>query len=176
MGMENEVWRDIEGYEGLYQASSFGRIRNFRGRILKQFGNRYYSVKFYKNGSNKTIRVAKLVFEAFNGKIPEGFQINHIDENTFNNNIENLNLLTPSQNNRWGTRIERALNTRRKNNSYGAEKPVQQMTKDGFLINSFKSVCQASRQTGICSVSIRNVCNNKPHYITAGGYKWKYLN
>ena len=46
-------------------------------------------------------------YEAFNGPIPEGMQVNHIDENTLNNNLENLNLMTPSENINWGTRNER---------------------------------------------------------------------
>ena len=120
-----EEWKDIVGYEGLYQVSSEGRVksldrtvlgknrwggkrlRTFKGAILKQFFNHYWIVDLCKNGVPQHHLVHRVEYEAFYGPIPEGMQVNHIDENPLNNRLENLNLLTPSQNINWGTRNER---------------------------------------------------------------------
>ena len=187
MDMETEIWKDIKGYEGKYQVSNFGRVKSLptiitradggKGTIQHRkehisygSGTRYNSVKLYKDGKKVSKRVSRLVWEAFNGDIPEGMEVNHIDENRKNNRLDNLNLMTPQENSRWGTRTSRIVGHAKK------EKPVQQLTLDGLIVNQYKSVREASRQTGICPISIMNVCNNKPRYNTAGGYKWKYLN
>lgn len=120
-----EVWKDIVGYNRLYQVSSEGRVRSldrtvlgknrwggirqrtFKGTILKQFFHHYWIVDLCKNGISRHHLVHRVEYEAFYGPIPEGMQVNHIDENPLNNRLENLNLLTPSQNINWGTRNER---------------------------------------------------------------------
>lgn len=179
------MWKDIKGYEGLYQASNLGRIKSLprivtrnstKGKIQKRkehitygSGKKYYSVKLYKNGVKTNKRVNRLVWEAFNGSIPEGMEVNHIDENTKNNRLDNLNLMTPSENSNWGTRTNRIVKNAK------LEKPVQQLSLDGLTVAEYKSVGEASRATGVCKISIMNVCNNKPKYLTAGGFKWRYL-
>lgn len=56
------------------------------------------------------------------------------------------------------------------------KKPVVQLSLDGIVIKQFESTIDAERELGINHSSISRCCENKPHYITAGGYKWKYLN
>jgi len=131
-----EIWRDIEGYEGLYQVSNYGRVRsldrttfansrwgkvrsmNFKGRIIKQFvgKNGYMKVSLCKDGKVHSKDIHRLVYEAFIGEIVEEMQVNHIDENKTNNKVENLNLLTPKENTNWGTAIERMKKTKRLRN------------------------------------------------------------
>ena len=126
MSKETEEWRDIKGYEGLYQVSDWGRVkalkRNAVGKgrnqyddehILKLHKSIFYGKKrvqtaLHKNGVKKYPIVARLVYETFVGDIPENMQVNHIDENPSNNFVENLNLMTPKQNSNWGTRNERS--------------------------------------------------------------------
>ena len=101
-----EFWKDVSGYEGDYQASTYGRVRSCKNgewHILKtgiQTHN-YYNYVLMKNGIKKTYRAHRLIYETFKGPIPEGMQVNHMDENKHNNCIWNLNLLTNKQNGEW---------------------------------------------------------------------------
>ena len=114
----NEEWKDILGFEGIYQASNFGRVKSLeridaRGnrakeRILKaKLVCGYYQVCLCKQSIKKTYLVHRLVWEAFNGQIPENMQINHINEIKSDNRLSNLNLMTAKENSNWGTRNER---------------------------------------------------------------------
>lgn len=100
-----EIWKDIEGYKGLYQVSNLGRLKslvkrgNKKPRILKQqFRNGYKRVALTdSNGIKKNKSVHLLVLSSFYGhKI--GYECNHIDGNKSNNNINNLEWLTRSEN------------------------------------------------------------------------------
>lgn len=117
--MRKEIWMPVLGYEGLYEASNMGRIRSLNyhreGRVVVlsvSHSRKYDRIGLSKNGVVKHYSVHRLVWEAFNGPIPEGMQVNHIDENKRNNSLDNLNLMTPSENHRWGTGMERRYNTR----------------------------------------------------------------
>lgn len=96
-----EEWRDIVGYEGYYQVSSIGNIRNVQtGKIrkLKPRSNGYVIVDLYKNNECKWFRVHRLVAEAF---IPNPLNlpvVMHLDNNKSNNNYLNLQWGTVSEN------------------------------------------------------------------------------
>lgn len=188
--MEIEVWKDIPNYEGLYQISNLGNVKSLKygkERLLKPVkdGSRYLQVKFYKNGNKKIYLVHRLVALAFLPNPDNLPCINHKDENSLNNMVENLEWCDAKYNCNYGTRNNRINKTkeinnsyyvgvqnRKKNNSYNI-KPVIQYTKDGVEINRFKSLSEASRQTNISDGSISYCCNDK--LKTAGGYIWKYL-
>jgi hypothetical protein len=99
--MEN--WKVIPGYEK-YEASDMGHIRNATtGYILSQAINGssagYYFVRLSLTPKHRpVVRVAKLVALAFLPPRPLGYQIEHIDQNRFNNKITNLKYVTPSEN------------------------------------------------------------------------------
>jgi hypothetical protein len=135
LALPYEIWRDIKGYEGLYQVSNLGRVKRIcdsimigmYGQIIVRYRNNniikgfkgkrqndYWRVYLYKNGSRKKHLVHVLVYETFFGDIPEGMQVNHKDENKDNNSAFNLNLLTPKENCNWGTRNERITKTKNK--------------------------------------------------------------
>ena len=100
-----EVWKDIPTYENRYQASTCGRIRSIMGgraRILTL--NTYTSSPYYKvqlldkDGHRRWLRVHVLVFVTFNGPIPQGLVIDHIDGQKTNNVLDNLRAVTIADN------------------------------------------------------------------------------
>lgn len=166
-------WKEIAGYEGLYLVSDDGKVlslprivSNGRGeyvrgqRILRpglrgRDGLKYEFVVLLKNGIAEQRSVHRLVAEAFIDN-PNGLDvINHVDHNTLNNSVENLE---------W---CDQQYNT-----EYGHNKPVQQYTLDGEKIAEYKSITFASVMTGINRRSINNVLSGFAN--TAGGYVWKY--
>lgn len=99
---QTEEWRDVPGYEGLYQVSNCGRVRSFHrdGCILQPSPNPkgYLNLTLSKHGVQETATVHKLVALAFIGQCPEGCEINHIDLDKSNNVPSNLEYLTKKAN------------------------------------------------------------------------------
>lgn len=103
-----EVWKPVLGYEGFYEISSFGRIKNSKGKILNETncgggdarGIGYRGKVLYKNGRHtlKHFRVHTLVLEAFVCKRPEGMQAAHLNGDPSDNRLKNLKWVTPKQN------------------------------------------------------------------------------
>ena len=109
--MQNEIWKDVAGYEGLYQVSSIGRIKRI-GTPSKYSGflvgerilspspstDAYLGCSLYKNGISRPIKVHRIVAQTFIPN-PEGRPVvNHIDGNRQNNNVDNLEWVTHSEN------------------------------------------------------------------------------
>lgn len=172
-----EIWKDIPEYEGLYQASNMGRIKSLKRpyrvkeKILKPaiIRNGYYIVSLCKNLKVKHYMVHRLVWEAFNGQIPENMQVNHLNEIKTDNRLENLNLMTAKENLNWGTRNERMA---KKHINGKKSKPVLQFDLNGNFIKEYPSAYQVERDNGFNHSYISACCNGK--YKTAYGHKWKY--
>ena len=101
--MENqiEIWKDVIGYKGIYQVSSFGRIKSMKfkkEKILAAYlnSNGYFTLALWLYGERKDKKVHRLVAEAFLGK--SSLSVNHKDGNKTNNNIENLEYVTSRDN------------------------------------------------------------------------------
>lgn len=175
-----EIWKDIPEFEGLYRASNLGRVKSLsrfrkgkngslvsvKEKILKpQLNNNgYYIVRLFKNSIGKWYSVHRLVWKVFNGSIPEGLQVNHINEIKTDNRLENLNLMTCKENCNWGTRNERR--------GKKLSKSVLQFDLNDNLVMEYPSVMQAERETGFANSNIVKCCNGK--YKTAYGYIWRY--
>ena len=112
----------------------------------------------------KSYTVHRLVWQAFNGPIPEGYQVNHLSEKKIQNNLDNLNLMTAKENNNWGSRnikVAKALS-----------KPIIQCDKQGNFIKEWSSIMEIERSLGFGHQNICSCCNGKRKF--ANGYKWKY--
>lgn len=174
--MKNEIWKDIAGYEGLYQVSSFGRVKSFNYRrtgkeqCLKPTPDKdgYLKVTLRKNGKGQQLFVHRLVAEAFipnPNNLPE---INHKDENPENNCVSNLEWISHKDNIKYGTRNERVAKKLR--NRKDQSKPVL-CVESGKIYTSQR---EAARQTGAYQTSITQCCRGK--LKTTKGYHWRYAN
>ena len=123
MPLEDEVWRPVEGFEGIYEVSNQGRIRSLdryipfrrygkeqksfvRGTVLKERPDEQerYSVYLCRNGTKTTRKVHQLVLEAFVGPRPKGYEACHKNDVSTDNRLENLY---------WGTREQNVSDQKR---------------------------------------------------------------
>lgn len=180
------MWKDVVGYEGIYQVSSFGEIkrisyndcknkRNLKTHkiISKQLDkDGYVKVSLYdsKRCYIKNKFVHRLVAEAFLNKIDKRNQVNHINGIKSDNYFKNLEWVSQSGNRKHCLEF---LNPKLRNNKLS--KPVVQYDMNNNYITEFPSAKEAQRQTGIQQANISQVCRGiKRNH--AGGFKWKYKN
>lgn len=157
-----EIWKDIEGYEDLYEVSDEGRIRNKNtGRILKpnKTHKGYLQVKLCKDGGKVGYSIHRLVAKAFIPNPDNYPQVNHIDEDKTNNNVNNLE---------WCTNQYNVVHSIHK-----LSKKVGQYFPNGKLFAIYNSSMEAERQTGISSGNICQCCLG--NLKSAGGFIWKYV-
>lgn len=169
-----EVWKDIPGYERMYQVSIYGGVRRLPRRITfgkgrsrfiygrrlcqGQARNGYKVVRLCKDGQQTTRYVHRLVLESFVGKPTNGAECCHIDGNRSNNCLSNL---------QWGTHSNNMLDKTRHGRSQTSKRKVQ--CSNGRV---FESVTQAGLLMGIHGSNISAVCRGKRK--TAGGFGWVY--
>ena len=172
-------WKEIKGYEGKYIVSNYGEVislpRYKQNHSKKQYvdpkeilkytspNNGYVYVCLYDKNKLKNMRLHKLVAQAF---IPNPFnlpQINHIDGNKQNNRADNLQWCTCKENIIHAYKIGLAENKNKIK--------VNQYDLKGNLINTYESMIEASKYTGISIGSISLCINNKRK--TANRYIWK---
>lgn len=196
-----EVWKDIEDYKGLYlididgniksvPVNGFGTGKGFHrsGRLIKPYYktvNNYTKVRvcLFKNGNPRKFFLSHLVAKAFPeicGEWFEGCEVHHKDKNPLNNNAYNLIVLSKEEHieiHRFDERpnpfmgkhhTEETKELFRKIHS----KPIYQLDMEGNIVNSWDSVTECERQTGIHKAAISRCCLGKQK--TAGGYRWKY--
>jgi len=163
---KNEIWRPVLGYEGLYEVSSFGRVR--RGnRLLKtqDYPNGYLYVSLCKDGARKNRMIHRLVAEAFLPNPNNYPQVNHKDETITNNFLDNLEWCTGKYNCNYGTRakkIYKKVNKRR----------VYMCTLDGEPIMGFRTIQDAADEVGDYKSNIQGACAGRKGQVK--GYKWMY--
>lgn len=151
------------------------------------------------DGKYRLFQWHRVIYTYFKGEIPEGMQVNHIDENKQNNALSNLNLMTPKENCNWGTGIQRGAAKRRgiprpdvsekfkgvpkteehkaklKNNPLKS-KPVVAVDDEGNVVMEFASMSEAERN-GFYSSNVCKCCNNCFHRQGNNIYKglrWFY--
>ena len=184
-----ETWKSIDGYEGYYEASSYGRIRSierviilkdkkglprpciFKGKMLKPYIQKglrsniqgRYQVVLSKNGITKSVEVHRVIALTF---IPNPFNyetVNHKDGNPLNNSTGNLEWLSKADNNRHAF----------KNGLIKTEKPVAIIDKNGVFTQVFKSEADACRQLNVSQGKIGRAIRRNG---TCKGKKFIYYN
>lgn len=188
-----EEWRDVKGHEGLYQISSTGKVKSLyrdMGKILTgeiiQKGKGYLRVELTQNKKVKRFLVHRLVAQAFILNPENKPEVNHIDGNTLNNNVSNLEWCTHRENIRhsWETGLnEKRREELRKTNplmikkyelAEKRKKPIIQMDLDDNFIREFSSAQDATNYYEIKDLykHISACCVGRRK--TAYGYKWAF--
>ena len=170
-----ENWKDIKGYEGIYQVSDKGRIKNVRtGRILKTHPNKkgYLMIRISDGKERKGYGVHRLVAEAFIPNPDNLPQVNHKDENKLNNNVDNLEWCTLQYNVNYGTARQRMSKTNVNNPKKC--KPIAQYTLDyqSELIKVWPSGAEIERKLNFFATNVMKCC--KGEIKQAYGYQWAY--
>ena len=173
----SEEWRDVVGYEGLYQVSDQGRVkslerkdclgRTVKERILKPgvVSSGYLMISLCTGGKQKMFSVHRLVCQAFHENPDNKPQVNHINEDKADNRACNLEWCTCKQNLNHGSRNERAAKAR--------SKPVGQYTRYGDLVKVWPSAIEVQRQAGFSQGNVSAAARGK--LKTAYGFIWKYV-
>lgn len=164
--MITEIWKDIPGYNGLYQVSNLGRIySNYYNRLLTpELCKGYLRISLSKDKKAKHYLIHRLVAQAFIDNPMNLPCVNHKNEIATDNRVDNLEWCDIIYNNNYGTRIIKAA----KKKSIA----VLQYDLDGKFIREWKSAAEASKKLNITSGRICMVC--KGIRKSANGYKWRY--
>lgn len=193
--MENEIWKDIPEYEGLYQVSNLGNVRSLnynktkKIKVLKQGIQKkgYLFITLSKEGKHKSYNAHRLVAKVFIPNPNNLPQVNHKDEDKTNNSVENLEWCSAEYNVNYGTRTDRhRQNMIGKNignpkiktmlGKFGKEhnnsKPINQYTKEGVLIKIWDCAADVKRELGFNQQNIGKCAMGKRK--TANGFIWKY--
>ena len=156
-GNTNEVWKDIIGFEGRYQVSNMGRVRNAKRHILspsKYQGYLRVNLSFGEKRKYKTISIHRLVAIHFVEGYSEGLEVNHKDENPANNVFTNLEWISHAKNVVHGTFTPRRMATLHKTKRI---RNVIQKDLSGNVIALYNSIKEASNKSGVPYMTIKNI-------------------
>lgn len=194
-----EIWKDIEGFEGLYQVSNMGNIKSFHKfyknfkkpkkvkniKILKQYKDRkgYMTTQLSKKGFRYTVKVHRIVAMAFIPNPCSKQQVNHINCDKMDNNVNNLEWVTNDENKKHAKKHNLCKSSPKGSKNSRAKK-VNQYDLNGKLINRWGSLMDILREFNLKSVSNISSCckqriitgkNGKKYKTkTAYGYIWEY--
>lgn len=161
-----EKWRDIEGYEGLYQVSNLGRVKSVkRNKVITSSvpPNGYHLVQLWKSGKCVCKSIHRLVAEHFIPNPNNLPQVNHKDENKSNNVEFNLEWCDEAYNINYGTGVDRRSKTK--------SKPVYQYKLTGELVKEWACAAE-TRKFGFNPAHVGCCCKGVMRQHK--GYVWKY--
>lgn len=180
--MENEIWKDVLEYEGLYHISNLGRIRSLNYNNTTQIKIRkldvrgmYLAICLCRHNIKTKYSVHRLVAINFIENPQNKPEVNHIDGNKMNNHVDNLEWVTTSENRHhaFNTGLQKSAKywTGRFGKDHNLSKEVNQYDKNGVFVNKFYSTCEAKRLTGINQSNISACVLHKRK--SAGGFIWQ---
>lgn len=173
-----EIWKDVIGFEGLYQVSNLGRVKILSKKIKSMSGYSIRKEKYTKMGPNsrgytnaaltkggvpKIIGLHRLIAIHFIPNPENKPQINHKDGNKSNNKINNLEWCDASYNQTHAIINELRLH-----------RHVFQYDKNHNFIKEYICGTLAGKELNIDPSCILKVCKNMKYRYTAGGFIWKY--
>lgn len=184
-----EIWKDIDGYEGIYCVSNLGRILSVKfgpknvstsasasPKIMKQSrsSSGYFHVQLYLNGESSTKLVHILVAKAFIPNPENKREVNHLDGNKENNSANNLEWVTRSENQRHAIRMglrPKSPMIGRRGELCPSSRPVLQYDLNGLFVKKWPGRPEAARYYGCSPSSISNcVIKGKGSCL---GFMWR---
>lgn len=158
-----EIWKDIKGYEGLYQVSNLGRVKSNK-KILSPSKTEYLKVSLSKNGVQSTYYIHRLVAQTFIDNKNNLTHVNHIDENKYNNNVNNLEWCDNKYNINYGNAQKKKAKSQLRYN-------VIQKDNKGNIIKIWESASQVATMLNYKKETIRKSCRKG---LKNYGYFWEY--
>lgn len=176
MNCIDETWKDIPGYENLYQISDQGRVKSLKfgkEKVLKPGlgSDGYCQVQLFKNGEMKNFRVHRLVSLVFIPNPDNKPFVDHINGIKNDNSVKNLRWCTHKENMNFPL-VRKNISQSQINNPKKSKAILQIDINTREVINEFPSIRGVERQLGIASTNISKCCNGK--LKTAYGYIWRY--
>lgn len=184
-----EIWKDIEGYENLYQVSNLGRVKSLnykrtgKEKILKQSKDSkgYFVLNLRINGVTKLFKVHYLVAKTFIPNPENKLEVDHINTIRTDNRVENLKWVTRKEN--CNNELTKQHNSdSKKNNNNGIpgrkrkdnpySKNIVQLNLEGEFIKIWDSIREAEREEFFDHSKIIRCCKNKQK--SHKGFKWMY--
>lgn len=148
-------WADVKGYEGIYVVNRDGQFGKINGNSLHISSGYVHNRRHYvaiklesPDGHRKEFKVARVVWETFNGPIPKGMSIYHIDGMFTNNNLFNLGMMSKK---------DLGMKTGQK----GRAKIVMKVDTDGECVEIYKSAREAARKNFMSYQTVLDRCNHK---------------
>jgi hypothetical protein len=164
-----EIWKDIEGYEGLYQVSNLGRVKSFKRKNIKIMKssvdfNGYSHVNLYKNDTKRGFKVHRLVCFAFLPYLIEKPQVNHINGIKTDNRLKNLEWCDQSHNQQHA--YDTGLKIGRIGEKNGRSKLTKEQVYEIKYNSKYLEVNQLSKFYNVTKTMIRFIIKGK---------SWKHI-
>ena len=173
--MEQEIWKDIEGYEGYYRVSNTGKILSVKtGKLRATSVNNsgYELTHLYKDTVDTSCTIHRLVAKAFvpnPNNLPE---VNHINEDKLDNRAENLEWCDRRYNQVYSGNIEKWTKAGGQGGKMKRSKRVYQFTLEGDFIKEWFSAREAQAELGLARQEIGKCCLGKKEQY--GGFLWSF--
>ena len=195
-----EIWKDVVGYEGLYQVSNLGRIKSLERNwnVTNQYGKEFVSSTKEKilkstkynmgylyvslsNIKTKNVPVHRLVATAFISN-PNNYKIvNHKDGDKLNNCVDNLEWCTQKFNvdHAWRNGLMKPAKGNKsgmfgkKGRNHPISKAVYKCDLNGKILEKYDTVKEASESINVKMSNISSCCHKKQQ--TSGGYRWRFV-